>query len=118
MRLEAQVKSDVERIDSVIKDVKESKEIGEIPGADRFVALLWKSYEYETKSLTELDPFSEHFVTEYSQHKYFKREIVKIINYIEHASDVLASLEKDKLALHKELELINDARVRLEKNAY
>ena len=118
MRLEVQVKADVERIDSAIKNVKESKEIGEIPGAERFVALLWKSHEYEAKLLSELDPFSEHFVTEYAKHKYFKGEIVKIVNYMEHAPNVLASLEKDKLSLYKELKLINDEKARLEKNAY
>ena len=118
MRLEAQVKSDVKNIDSAIKSVKESKEIGEIPGADRFIAFLWKSHEYEAKLLTELDPFSEHFVTEYAKHKYFKGEIVKIVNYMEHAPEVLGNLEQQKLTLHKELKLINDEKARLEKNAY
>jgi len=118
MRSEKQVDNDLEFIDSAIENVKQARDIATLPGSEKFVAFLERIKDNQQKAQAGLDAYSSQLSMDYVKYQFIVGELGKIINLLVKSRDVLVSLEKDKLALHKELELINDEKARLEKNAY
>jgi len=118
MRSEKQVDGDLEFIDSAIENVKQARDIATLPGSEKFVAFLERIKENQQKAQAGLDAYSNQLSMDYVKYQFIVAELGKIINLLVESRDVLVNLEKGKLALHKELEQINDEKVRLEKNAY
>ena len=116
MRTEIQINQEIERIESVIKNVTDAKELATMPGGERFVAFLEKSQATYEKLLGELDPYSDKIGMDFLKYKFIVSELKKIIAMFANAEKAIEFYQKEKLRLNEELSKAKKEAERREKN--
>jgi hypothetical protein len=106
MRTEKQCKQEIERLDGIIKNAKEARDISLMPGGDRFVAFLMKSKMTYQKAQCRLDPYSDRLPIDYAKHQFVVEEVQRIINLLTNAQEVINTCEEGKLKINNELEVL------------
>ena len=116
MRTEIQINQELERIESVIKNVIDAKELATMPGGDRFIEFLKKSSNTYNRTLGKLDAYSDKLPLEYIKCQFLVDELEKIIAMFANAEKAIEFYQKEKLRLNEELSNVKKDTERREKN--
>lgn len=116
MRTELQCHQEIERLDGIIKNALEARDIAAMPGGERFVRFLEKSRSTYERLQCRLDPYSDRLPIDYAKHQFVVDEVKKIINLLMNAQQVIENCETQKLKINKELEILKTENETREKN--
>jgi len=116
MRNEQLIKSDLEQLFAVEKNILEARDLFATPGGDRFVLFLRKAHESYAQPIEALDATSPQLGLHYLKLQFVRSELTKLINLLKKSQDALNAVNESKLALNKELKALKDETARREKN--